>query len=102
MPVQCLLPQEQRLDFTSPPAFIYLHARNICEVGDDVFAVSLSNRSRAAQILVHPMLESLFSLAAAAKNPAFPAKKIVAEQEDQIKRFKSGSRRITMMSFETG
>lgn len=74
--------------FTSPPAFIHLHARNICELGDDVLALHLSNRSRAAQIVVRPMLESLFSLAAAAKDPAFPAKKIVAEQEDQIKRFK--------------
>ena len=73
--------------FTSPPAFIYLHARNIYELGNDVLALKLSNRSRAAQILVRPLLESLFSLAAAAHEPTFPPKKMVAEYEDDIERF---------------
>ena len=48
--------------FPSPPVFIYLHARNISELGDDVLALHLSNRSRAAQILVRPMLERAFSV----------------------------------------
>ena len=73
---------------SSPPAFIYLHARNICELGDDVIALEAVNRSRAARILVRPMLESLFSLVAAVKDSSFPARKIVAEQEDEIERIK--------------
>jgi hypothetical protein len=80
---------KEDLPFTnSPPAFIYLHARNICELGDDVVALEATNRSRAARILVRPMLESLFSLVAAVKDPSFPARKIVAEQEDEIERIK--------------
>ena len=80
---------KEDLPFTSsPPAFIYLHARNICELGDDVVALEAVNRSRAARIFVRPMLESLFSLAAAVKDPSFPARKIVAEQEDEIERSK--------------
>jgi hypothetical protein len=79
---------KEDLPFTSsPPAFIYLHARNISELGDDVVALEAVNRSRAARILVRPMLESLFSLVAAG-NPTFPARKIVAEQEDEIERIK--------------
>jgi hypothetical protein len=34
------------------------------------------------------MLESLFSLVAAIKNPRFPARKLNAEQKDEIKRIK--------------
>ena len=52
-----------------------------------MLALKLSNRSRAAQILARPMLESLFSLSAAAHEPSFPAKKMVAEYEDDIERF---------------
>jgi uncharacterized protein DUF5677 len=80
--------KEDFLLTSSPPAFIYLHARNICELGDDVVALEAGNRSRAARILMRPMLESLFSLLAAVKDPSFPARKIVAEQEDEIERIK--------------
>jgi hypothetical protein len=80
--------KEDFLLTSSPPAFIYLHARNICELGDDVVALEAGNRSRAARILMRPMLESLFSLPAAVKDPSFPARKIVAEQEDEIERIK--------------
>jgi hypothetical protein len=68
------------------PLSIFTHAT--CELGDDVVALEAANRSRAARILVRPMLESLFSLVAAAKDPSFPARKIVAEQEDEIERIK--------------
>jgi hypothetical protein len=48
------------------------------------------------------MLESLFSLAAAAQDPAFPAKKIVAEQEDQIKRFEKWVKEDHSDEFQDG
>jgi len=77
-----------KLDFTSPPEFIYLHARNICDLGGDVLALEAWNRSRGSRILVRSMSESLFNLVAAAKNPEFPASKFIAEQKDEIKRIK--------------
>jgi hypothetical protein len=78
----------EKLDFTSPPEFIYLHARNICELGKDALALEELNRSRASRILVRPMLESLFALVAAARNADFPARKLNAEWNDENKRIK--------------
>ena len=69
-------------------AFIFRHGRNICELGDDVLALEGHNRSKASRILVRPMLESLFNLAAAIRNRAFAAEKYVAELEDQTERLR--------------
>jgi hypothetical protein len=69
-------------------AFIFRHGRNICELGDDVLALEGRNRSRASRILVRPMMESLFNLAAAVRDRAFAAEKYVAELEDHIERIK--------------
>jgi hypothetical protein len=77
-----------KLDFTSCPEFIYLHAENICELGKDALALEKQNRSRASRILVRPMFESLFALVAAARNSGFPARKLNAEWKDEIKRIK--------------
>jgi Family of unknown function (DUF5677) len=76
------------LDFTSCPEFIYLQAENICELGKDVLALEKLNRSRASRILVRPMLESLFALAAAVSNPGFPPRKLNAEWKDENKRIR--------------
>lgn len=78
----------EKLDFTSCPEFIYLHARNICDLGKDVLTLEGLNRTRASRILVRPMLESLFSLVAAIKDPDFPAKKLDAEEKDETRRIK--------------
>jgi hypothetical protein len=67
-------------------AFIYRHDRNISDLGADVLALELDNRTSAARIVVRPMLESLFSLTAAVKIPSFAAEKTVAEIEDEIER----------------
>jgi len=83
------IPQEDlRSAIISRSRFIYLHARNICDLGDDVLALEEQNRTRASQILVRPMLESLFNLAAAVKKAEFATEKCVAEYEDEIKRIK--------------
>jgi Family of unknown function (DUF5677) len=78
----------EKLDFTSPPEFIWLHARSICDLGKDVLTLETLNRSRASRILIRPMLESLFALVAAVKHPDFPARKLNAEWKDDIKRIK--------------
>lgn len=92
---------KEDLPFTSsPPAFIYLHARNICELGDDVLALEAAKRTRASRISVRPMLESLFSLVAAVKDPTFPARKVVAEQEDEIERFKVWTEEDQLLEFQ--
>ena len=77
-----------KLDFASPPEFIYLHARNIRALGKDVLALKAQTQSRGSRILVRSMSESLFALVAAAKDPEFPAGKVIAEQKDQIRRIK--------------
>jgi hypothetical protein len=68
-----------KLDFASPPEFIYLHARNIRALGKDVLALEAQTQSRGSRILVRSMSESLFALVAAAKDPEFPASKVIAE-----------------------
>jgi hypothetical protein len=69
-----------KLDFASPPEFIYLHARNIRALGKDVLALEAQTQSRGSRILVRSMSESLFALVAAAtKDPEFPAGKVIAE-----------------------
>jgi hypothetical protein len=70
-------------------AFIYRHARNISDLGDDVLALELEERSGASRIVVRPMIESLFRLVAAIKNPAFAAEKLVAELEDEVERIRN-------------
>jgi hypothetical protein len=76
------------LDFTSCPEFIYIHGENICELGKDALVLEKQNRSRASWILVRPMLESLFALAAADRNPGFPPRKLNAEWKDENKRIR--------------
>jgi hypothetical protein len=105
-----------KLDFASPPEFIYLHARNIRALGKDVLALEAQTQSRglanlgaldAESLFAHPMRGKLVSLrhvdhimnastssgenvalVAAAKDPEFPAGKVIAEQKDQIRRIK--------------
>jgi uncharacterized protein DUF5677 len=67
-------------------AFIYRHARNVLDLGQDVLALELQNRSSASRIIVRPMIESLYRLAAAVKRPTFAAEKLVAELEQELER----------------
>ena len=83
-------------------AFIFRHGRNICELGEDVLALEEQNRSRASRILARPMMESLFSLAAAIKNRDFAAEKYVAELEDQIERLKKWIAEDQPNTFQAG
>lgn len=69
-------------------SFIYRHARNIATLADDVFELESLGRISASRIVVRSMIESLFSLVAAVKNPSFAAEKVVAEIEDELKRLK--------------
>jgi hypothetical protein len=66
--------------------FIYKHASNILDLGDDVLALELQGRSSASRIVVRSMVESLFKLVAAFKNHSFATEKVVAEIEDEIER----------------
>ena len=58
------------------------------------------NRSRAARISVRPMLESLFSLVAAGKDPTFSCEKDRCRTRMKLSGSKSGVRKITVMNFE--
>lgn len=70
-------------------AFVYRHARNISDLGEDVLALELQERSSASRIVVRPMIESLFRLVAAVKCPAFVAEKLVAEIEEEVERIQN-------------
>lgn len=70
-------------------AFIYRHARNISDLGDDILALELEDRTSAARIVVRPMIESLFRIVVALKNPSFAAEKVVAELEDEVERIQN-------------
>ena len=67
-------------------AFIYRHTRNIFDLGGDLLALELLGRTSATRIVVRPMIESLFRIVAALKNPSFAAEKLVAELEDEVQR----------------
>jgi Family of unknown function (DUF5677) len=66
--------------------FIYKHTQNIFDLGEDVLALELQNRSSSSRIVVRSMIESLFKLAAAIRNPSFAAEKAIAEIDDEIER----------------
>ena len=72
-------------------AFIYRHARNISDLGEDFLHLEAEGRTSAARIVVRPMIESLFRLAAAIKNPEFAAQKMVAELRDEVAKIKKWS-----------
>jgi hypothetical protein len=67
-------------------ASICRHGRNVLDLGQDVLALELENRSSASRIIVRPMIESLYRLAAAVKRPTFAAEKLVAELEQEVER----------------
>ena len=70
-------------------AFIYRHTRNILDLGEDVLALELQDRSSSSRIIVRPMIESLFRVVASLKTPNFAAEKVVAEIEDEIERIQN-------------
>jgi len=70
-------------------AFVYRHARNISDLGDDVLALELLERTSASRIVVRPMIESLFRIVVAVKRPEFAAEKLVAELEDEVERIQN-------------
>jgi hypothetical protein len=70
-------------------AFIYRHTRNISDLGEDVLALEVENRSSAARIVVRSMLESLFRLVAAVKETDYAPEKLIAELEDEVQRIRN-------------
>lgn len=69
-------------------AFIYRHARHILHLSKDVFELETRRAAYASGIIVRAMLEGLFNLVAAVKQPQFAAEKVVWEIEDEIMRIR--------------
>jgi hypothetical protein len=67
-------------------AFVYRHARNIYQLGNDIVFLLESNRLDSCPIIVRSMLESLFKLVASVKEPNAAVQILISEVEDDISR----------------
>ncbi|MCI0744712.1 MAG: DUF5677 domain-containing protein [Verrucomicrobia subdivision 3 bacterium] len=70
-------------------AFVYRHARNIYQLGQDVTCLLDSGHLDSCPIVVRVMLESLFKLVAAVKKPEAAAQIVLSEVEDDLGRIKT-------------
>src|SRR5207247_4641332 len=67
-------------------AFVYRHARNIYQLGRDVIFLLESSRLDSCPVIVRAMLESLFKLVAAVKQPDAAVQILISEVEDDLAR----------------
>jgi hypothetical protein len=67
-------------------AFVYRHARNIYQLGQDVIFLFEAGRLDSCPVIVRAMLESLFKLVAAVKQPDAAVQILIREAEDDLKR----------------
>src|SRR5262245_28470509 len=63
-------------------AFVYHHARNIYQLGQDVIFLFEAGRFDSCPVIVRAMLESLFKLIAAVKQPDAAVQILTSEAED--------------------
>jgi hypothetical protein len=68
--------------------FVYRHARNINQLGHDVLFLMESGRLESCQVIVRAMLESLFKLIAAVKQPEAALQIFISELEADAERMK--------------
>jgi hypothetical protein len=66
--------------------FIYLQAKNIALLGEDVELLITRGRAAGVGIIVRAMLEGLFNLQAAAEDDTFAARKTVSEIDEWVRR----------------
>ena len=67
-------------------AFVYRHARNIYQLGRDVILLIEACRLDSCPIIARAMLESLFKLAVAVKQPDSAIQILISEVEDDLGR----------------
>ncbi len=65
-------------------AFVYRHARNICQLGQDVLCLEPRGQSDSSPIIVRAMLESLFKMVAATKMADASVGIVLTEVEEEI------------------
>jgi hypothetical protein len=68
--------------------FVYRHTRNINQLGQDVLFLMESGRLESCQVIVRAMLESLFKLIAAVKQPEAALQIFISELEADAERMK--------------
>lgn len=68
--------------------FIYRHARNIYQLGQDVIFLLESGRLDSCQVILRAMLEGLFKLVAAVKQPEAAIQILISELEADVERMK--------------
>jgi hypothetical protein len=69
-------------------SFVYRHARNINQLGQDVLFLMESGRLESCQVVVRAMLESLFKLITAVKQPEAALQIFISELEADAERMK--------------
>jgi len=67
-------------------AFVYRHARNISQLGQDILCLESHDQSDSCPIIVRVMLESLFKLVAATKVPEAAIEIILSEVKTEIQK----------------
>jgi hypothetical protein len=74
--------------------FIYHHAQNILTLSRDILFLDQNSRVNSNYIIIRTVLESLFNLVAATKNPSFAKEKMAAEPNDAKKQIEKGIRDV--------
>lgn len=69
-------------------AFIYRHAQTLLRLSEDVLHLEAEQRRYSSGIVTRVMLESLFNLVAAVKQPSFAVEKLIWEIEEEEKRIR--------------
>jgi len=69
-------------------SFVFRHARNISQLGQDVLCLESHDQSDSCPIIVRVMLESLFKLVAATKVPEAAVEIILSEVKTEIQKIK--------------
>jgi chemotaxis regulatin CheY-phosphate phosphatase CheZ len=67
-------------------AFVYRHARNISQLGQDVLCLESRGQTDSCPIIVRAMLESLFKMVAATKEENASVGIVLAEVKEEIAR----------------
>jgi len=73
--------------------FILIHANHVQSLADDVIMLEDKGRTGSSPILVRGMLESLFILGAATRNPTFFGQKIVYDLEESARFARSDAKK---------
>jgi hypothetical protein len=69
-------------------AFVYRHAVTIQRLAEDVMRLEADGHHYSSAIIVRSILECLFNLVAAVKEPRFAVEKLVWEVEDEMKKIR--------------